>query len=67
MSVLECFKIRETGEVYCFVDEIVEGAGFLAIAKADPNTPYDYEESWNDLPKSVKQAIQQIRNEVKEK
>ena len=66
MYIIECFKIKETGEIYCYtVDEIMEGVGVLGIIKADKNTEYDYEESWKNLPKSVQQVIQQIRNEVK--
>jgi len=59
-DILECFRVRESGNVYCYaVDENYR----LVVVKASKNTIYDYETSFNDLPESVKEAINRLEAE----
>ena len=60
-DVLECFRVRESGNIYCYV--VDENYG-LAVVKPSLPVNYDYEVSFNDLPESVKECIKKIEGEI---
>jgi len=59
IDVIECFKIKETGKVHCYVEESFH----LSVLRASKTMAaiYGYKEvSFNELPRSVKEAINRL-------
>ncbi len=51
-DVIECFRVRETGRVYCLA---VDSEGRVYIARVDFG-----EDSWDELPESIQKAIEEL-------